>query len=145
MIPPKNVIVHCSDTPDYPPDDPKFDCFGVSDIDIWHKKRGFDSCGYHFVIRQTGVIENGRPCFSQRLFTPGAHCSGHNLDSIGICYIGRAIINKQQKEALRTLFRGIRDKFQIQQSSWYCHNQFNKNKTCPGFNIDFLQVILSSY
>ena len=32
----------------------------VSTIDEWHKERGWDGCGYHFLIRADGTIEKGR-------------------------------------------------------------------------------------
>ena len=54
-----------------------------NDIDRRHKQRGFKMVGYHFIIRLDGTIEQGRP-----LEMIGAHCSGHNAHSIGICYIG---------------------------------------------------------
>ena len=30
-------------------------------IDEWHKERGFNGIGYHYVIRRDGTIELGRP------------------------------------------------------------------------------------
>lgn len=70
------IIVHCSATK------PGMD-IGVLEIRRWHKDRGFSDIGYHFVIRRSGRIENGRPAKK-----PGAHAKGHNADSIGICLVG---------------------------------------------------------
>ena len=56
---------------------------GVAEIDQWHRQRGFDSIGYHLVIRRNGTVENGRPFEKQ-----GAHTLGENVDSIGICLVG---------------------------------------------------------
>lgn len=56
---------------------------GRREIDLWHKDRGFKEIGYHYVIRRDGVVERGRP---DRV--PGAHVSGHNGTTIGICMIG---------------------------------------------------------
>lgn len=55
----------------------------AADIRRWHRQRGFSDIGYHFVVRLDGTIEAGRP-----LELPGAHCRGHNLRSIGVCYVG---------------------------------------------------------
>jgi hypothetical protein len=55
----------------------------ASDIDKWHKERGFAMIGYNFVIDLDGTVEEGRP-----LTMDGAHCIGYNNHSIGICYIG---------------------------------------------------------
>lgn len=53
------------------------------DIHKWHLNNGWAGIGYQFVVRKTGVIETGRP-----IDKVGAHCTGHNNDSIGICFEG---------------------------------------------------------
>lgn len=55
----------------------------VEDIDRWHRKRGWDGCGYHIVVYQDGSIHYGRP-----LAQKGAHVENHNAHSIGVCYVG---------------------------------------------------------
>ena len=72
----EKVIIHCSATP------PSMD-IGVEDIRQWHINRGWRDVGYHFVIRRDGTIEEGR-----HVDEIGAHARGHNLRSIGICYVG---------------------------------------------------------
>ena len=52
--PKDTIILHCSAT--YPSMD-----VGVSEIDFWHRQRGFDGIGYHYVVRLDGTIEEGRP------------------------------------------------------------------------------------
>lgn len=49
----------------------------------WHRERGFDSIGYHYIIYLDGSIRFGRP-----VEQAGAHCKGHNANSIGVCYVG---------------------------------------------------------
>ena len=71
------IVVHCSATP------PDLDV-GVYEIDHWHRERGFNSIGYHEIIRRNGFLEMGRP-----LKTIGAHVKGYNEDSIGICIKSR--------------------------------------------------------
>ena len=39
--------------------------------------------GYNYVIDLGGMVEEGRP-----LTMNGAHCTGYNDHSIGICYVG---------------------------------------------------------
>lgn len=70
------AIIHCADT--YKRMD-----IGVKEIDQWHRERGFDSCGYHFVIRRDGKLEQGRP-----MEQTGAHAAGYNYESLGICLVG---------------------------------------------------------
>ena len=70
------IIIHCSATR-------AGQDFTAADIDRWHRARGFRSIGYHFVIRLDGTIEPGRD-----VSLDGAHCTGWNRRSIGICYVG---------------------------------------------------------
>lgn len=77
------IIIHCSATR-------AGQDFTVADIDRWHRERGFDGIGYHYVVRLDGTIEKGRD-----VALPGAHCTGWNARSIGICYIGGLDANGQ--------------------------------------------------
>jgi N-acetyl-anhydromuramyl-L-alanine amidase AmpD len=70
------IVVHCSAT------GPAAD-IGVAQITQWHKQRGFDTVGYHYVIRRNGTLETGR-----RESEIGAHVRGHNANSIGVCLAG---------------------------------------------------------
>ncbi|MGV8918397.1 MAG: N-acetylmuramoyl-L-alanine amidase [Pseudomonas sp.] len=70
------LVVHCSATA--PHDD-----IGACDITQWHLQRGFDTIGYHYVIRRNGDIESGRA--ESKI---GAHVAGHNANSIGVCMVG---------------------------------------------------------
>lgn len=62
----------------------------ASDIDRWHKERGFGGIGYHFVIDLDGTIENGRPInkVGAHANTKGLSGKSYNYHSIGICYVG---------------------------------------------------------
>lgn len=71
-----SIIVHCSATK-------AGRDFTAADIDRWHRERGFNSIGYHYVIRLDGKLEKGRD-----VALSGAHCKGWNERSVGICYIG---------------------------------------------------------
>lgn len=66
----------------------------VAAIRNYHiKKKGWSDIGYHFVIYLDGSIHTGRP-----LDKIGAHCPGHNSNSIGICYVGGLDKNKNPKD-----------------------------------------------
>ena len=71
-----SIIVHCSATK-------AGQDFTATDIDRWHRERGFNGIGYHYVIRLDGKLEKGRD-----VALAGAHCKGWNERSVGICYIG---------------------------------------------------------
>lgn len=68
--------IHCSATK------PSQD-IDAAEIRRWHKKKGWDDIGYHFVVRRDGTIERGR-----HVVDIGAHTYGFNRISIGICMIG---------------------------------------------------------
>jgi N-acetylmuramoyl-L-alanine amidase len=104
----KEIIVHCAATPE------GID-FTVEDIDRWHRQRGFNGIGYHYVIYLDGSIHNGRD-----LNIAGAHCTNHNSKSIGVCYIGgvakdgktpKDTRTKEQKESLLLLLEELKSKF----------------------------------
>ena len=80
------IIIHCSATPEGRN-------FKASDIDHWHRQRGFKKIGYHYVIDLDGTIEVGRD--EDEI---GAHCVGHNRESLGICYIGGLDCNLKPKD-----------------------------------------------
>lgn len=95
----------------------------MSDIDKWHKERGFACCGYHYVIDLDGKVEVGRP-----LSMDGAHCNtkgvsgkSYNKHSVGICYVGGLDKNgnakdtrtEAQKKAMRELIDSLMDKYPI--------------------------------
>lgn len=99
----KYIVVHCSATP------PSQD-IGFTEIDKWHKQRGWSGCGYHYIIRRNGTIEIGR-----RLNKAGAHAYGYNRKSWGICLVGGVDTNNHaddnfrvaQYEALEVLLHGL--------------------------------------
>lgn len=125
------IIIHCSATPEGRD-------YTVADIDRWHKQRGFKMVGYHFVIRLDGTVEIGRP-----LEMIGAHCTGHNANSIGICYIGghdkygkpKDTRTQPQKNVLKNLVKCLLKDYP--QASIHGHYEF-ANKACPCFDIDNL-------
>ena len=84
------IIVHCSATPEGKD-------FTVDDITRWHKARGFKTIGYHYVIYRDGSIHKGRPVSEE-----GAHCVGHNKNSIGVCYIGGLAADGKTPKDTRT-------------------------------------------
>ena len=72
----EKVVWHCSATP------PSRD-IGRADLDGMHRRRGWDSIGYHVVIRRDGRIELG-----EDLSKWGAHAKGHNAVSVSVVLVG---------------------------------------------------------
>lgn len=134
---PVRVILHCAATPDYPPENSAFDLFGRADIDVWHRQKGWDGIGYHWVIRRSGVLEAGRDPL-----VVGAHTHGHNTGSLGICLIGTRWFMQRQWEQLQKLYLDIEATYGIEWSQWYGHNEFTSQKTCPGVPMNLVREML---
>ena len=117
----KELIIHCSDTPS------SMDV-GVDTIRKWHLERGWTDVGYHYVIRRDGSLEVGRP--EEKI---GAHCSGHNSNSIGVCLVGEGEYTEEQYDCLYHLICILKIKYK--DSVIYPHNHFNQNKSCPMFDL----------
>lgn len=130
MVGSRKLIVHCSDS--------AFGCAIL--INKWHLERGFDSIGYHFTILNgypyskkqqffflDGAIEVGRK-FNAR----GAHCRGHN-GAIGVCLIGNdnTGFTTNQYLSLQKLIISLK----VNPEDVYGHCEFDKNKTCPCFDV----------
>ena len=122
------IIIHCSATPEGREHD-------VADIRRWHLKRGFNDIGYHYLIHIDGTIEEGRPINKQ-----GAHCSGQNRGSIGICYVGgmskdmkkaKDTRTQAQKDSLIKLMHELIYKYN-KDMTIHGHNEYS-NKSCPSF------------
>ena len=131
------IIVHCSATPEGRD-------YDARDIDLWHRQRGFLKIGYHYVVKLDGTIQEGR-----KLSDVGAHCSGHNANSIGVCYIGGLKSSSgsssssgsklvpadtrtdAQKFALLKLLQSL--KVLYPKARIYAHRDF-ANKACPCFD-----------
>lgn len=122
------IILHCSATKEG-------QHFTVSDIDSWHKQRGWRGIGYHYVIYLDGSIHKGRA--ESEI---GSHVQGYNATSIGICYIGgldedgkpKDTRTKEQKDSLVRLVAELKERYP--KATVNGHNEFAK-KACPCFNV----------
>lgn len=101
----------------------------VEEIDRIHKERGWDGCGYHFVIRKDGTVEDGRP-----LSKLGAHAKGRN-NYIGIALTGYDNFTVQQMNSLIVLLTDL-DVKQIEKHHEECPG--------PGVDLEHIQIILDS-
>jgi len=121
------IIIHCSATPE-----------GrnvlTETIRGWHLDKGWKDIGYHYVIHLDGSIHKGR---LDNVI--GAHTSGHNRNSIGICYVGGCDLKMkakdtrtpQQKESLINLINELKKTHKT--VVVHGHRDF-ANKACPSFD-----------
>lgn len=136
----KKIIVHCSDS-----------AFGdVKEIDRWHRERGFSLIGYNYVIcnghrtskseystEVDGLIEYGRTIGME-----GAHCYGHNRDSIGVCLIGKKEFTKTQKIKLDQLLKSLMLEYNLCPKDVYGHCELDPYKTCPNMDMHVVRASL---
>lgn len=124
----REIILHCSDSNIKNHND-------ISVIRKWHLERGFNDVGYHFFIKSCGQIQNGRD-----LDIIGAHCKGHNEQSIGICLHGKFAgdFTREQKTSLYHLIKGLTLIFP--DVTIHGHNEFS-DKKCPVFDVEPFKYI----
>ncbi|MGN0219672.1 MAG: N-acetylmuramoyl-L-alanine amidase [Muribaculaceae bacterium] len=121
------IIVHCTATRE------RLD-IGAAEIDRYHRQRGFDSIGYHYVVRLDGSIEKGRDESAV-----GAHCLSHNVCSIGVAYVGgldadgkpKDTRTPAQKRSLSALLTELRRRYPG--AKIHGHRDFAA-KACPCFD-----------
>ncbi len=102
-----DIVLHCSATKEG-------QRVTVTDIDRWHRERGFKKIGYHYVIYADGSIHAGRD-----IEEVGAHVGGHNATTIGICYVGGLNVagkpkdtrTPEQKAAIFYLLQQLKEKY----------------------------------
>jgi len=123
------IVIHCAATK------PSMDV-PIERVRKWHLDRGWSDIGYHYYITRDGKIHNGRD-----LSIVGAHVSGYNKNSIGICYEGG--INEkgdpednrtdEQKKSLLKVVKIL--KFVFKNAVVQGHRDFpNVKKACPSFD-----------
>ena len=125
------IIIHCTGTvPSH-----KTTLASVRDYHV--KTNGCKDIGYHYLVTLDGKIHAGRP-----LDQAGAHCSSHNANTIGVCYVGglgsdrkpKDTRNMAQTAALNNLVHALKICFpSIKKVSG--HYMYNKSKPCPCFDV----------
>ena len=123
------IVIHCTQTP------------ADMDVDVekvtqWHKQRGFDTIGYHYLIKRDGTLQLGRD-----EDVVGAHAVAVNGTSIGICMIGGSNKNgdwennflPEQFDTLKQIVETLKDKYNIERIIG--HYEVDDVKKCPSFNV----------
>lgn len=122
------IIIHCSATPEGR-------AVTVQEIEKWHKEKGYNGIGYHYIIGLNGEVWKGRD-----INLIGAHTQGQNANSIGVCYVGGCDKNMKakdtrtaaQKIALLNLVKELKRQFPT--ATIHGHNEYAA-KACPSFNV----------
>lgn len=105
----------------------------------WHLNNGWSGAGYHFLVRKDGSVYSLRPEWAV-----GAHASGSNGDSIGICFEGnfmRETMGQAQIEAGRQLVAHLKSKYGIQTVQ---RHKDVCSTDCPGTSFPFDAIVNGS-
>ena len=123
------IVIHCTQTP------PSMDV-DVDKITQWHKERGFDTIGYHYLIKRDGTLQVGRD-----EDVVGAHAVAVNGTSIGVALVGGGTVdmgwednfNSEQFETLKSIILRLKEKYNIEKIIG--HYQVEDSKKCPSFDV----------
>lgn len=136
------IIIHCTATrPDWWSD--KSGQAKVDEIRRWHvEDRGWNDIGYHLLIDRDGKVYRGRGDD-----VAGAHCKGHNANSLGVSLFGGHGGNEnddplehftvEQMEALNDTLHVWQTAYSIDKVSG--HNEYAA-KACPCFSVQAWQM-----
>lgn len=94
------------------------------------KGRGWSDVGYHYFVKKDGSVEVGRP-----IDRDGAHVSGRNKGTIGVCWSGGfgGVDDRtdDQKDSMITLIQTLRhDHGHVPVNG---HNKYS-SKSCPNYD-----------
>lgn len=121
------VFIHCTASDGV---GPAYEQDGlVKTIDAWHRARGFNGIGYHYVIDKAGNTLCGRNIE----LIPAAQ-KGNNSGTIAICVHGLAVKNftGAQRQSLLGLCKQIKSAYNGS-VTFHGHREVDKYKTCPVF------------
>ena len=128
MFWPNEIIIHCTASPQD---------WTLDDIRKCHLSRGFIDIGYHFIIFSDGSRMIGRPIYKM-----GAHCRGHNKNSIGIAWVGglngARDMTPQQKFRLGGTILQLGSSLVYPFDTLSTHHFYNSHKSCPNYTLDEL-------
>lgn len=134
------IIVHCTATPEG--QDTTVEAIRKNHTAPKDKGgRGWSDIGYHYVVYRDGTVHEGRD-----VNISGAHCSGYNTGSIGVCYVGgleyrpgvaykdlkpKDTRTAAQKAGLLKLLKELKALYP--KATIHGHREF-ANKACPCFD-----------
>ena len=108
----------------------------VEQIHDYHKnKKNWAGIGYHLYVRKDGNVYRGRP-----MDTVGAHATGANTDSVGICFEGNfetETMPDAQKQAGKEVVAYVKQLYGI--STVQRHKDVGAT-SCPGKNFPFDEI-----
>lgn len=107
----------------------------VNIIHNYHLSKGWAGIGYNFYVRKDGNIYRGRPEWAV-----GAHATGYNSVSIGICFEGNFDVEQmtdEQVKAGKELVAYLKNKYDI--NKVLRHSDVGLT-ACPGKNFRYEEI-----
>ena len=107
----------------------------AEDIHRWHLANRWSGAGYHFLVRKDGSVYRLRPEWAV-----GAHATGSNSDSIGICFEGNFMTETmpdEQKQAGEEQLDWVKEKYGFE--TVQAHRDVQATG-CPGTNFPFEEI-----
>ena len=123
------IVIHCTQTP------PNMD-IDVAKVTEWHTQRGFDTIGYHYLIKRDGTLQTGRD-----EDVVGAHAVAVNGTSIGVALVGGGNVDMgwednflpEQFNTLKQIISKLKEDYDIKKIIG--HYQVEDKKKCPSFDV----------
>lgn len=127
------IIIHCTGT----------ETGTLESVRRFHmEERGWKDIGYHYFIELDGTLRKGRSDWSV-----GAHCTGVNSTSIGVCMVGVKNFSDNQLKTLRELLIELMRKYSLGVESITGHYEWPsakaQKKTCPNMTTKQLRDLVS--
>ena len=141
----KTIIIHTTDS--YYGD--------VATVDKWHKDRGWNGIGYHYLITNCfrthyawdlkrpeihfdGMVHEGRP-----KNVIGAHAKGNNYRSIGVALVGKGgAFTSKQLHSARDLCLDLMTEF-TNVEEILGHYEVTDQKTCPDLDMSWFNSFVN--
>lgn len=119
------IIIHHSDSKDD-------GAVSWGEIRKWHLERGWADIGYHAGVEL--INDHYEALIGRPWTTVGAHCKGHNLQSLGLCVVGDWTTVEPPLDQLLKAAEVVRmwmRTYGIPITKVYRHKDFN-DTDCPG-------------
>jgi hypothetical protein len=123
----------------------------VDIVDRWHKQRGWDSIGYHWLVlnsfptkyrweaKRPDIYSDGKIQQGRSEDARGAHVKGKNWQTIGVAMIGKnGGFSAAQINSALYICRELKMRFPniIDIKG---HTEFDSGKTCPDLDMDLFR------
>lgn len=127
----------------------------VYDIDNWHKSRKFKwkykdesgHIGYHYAVDFNAKVHTAFneaylldkikcvKSIMRPIQVQGAHCEGHNHNSLGVALMGSFYFTANQTWAIGNLVYNLLKQYKLEIDDVYGHYEL-KETVCPAFDMD---------